>query len=130
MIKVYVNKQSNFSVSTPKVKSALKSFLENEGIVSDSDVYVSIVGKPKMLSLAKKYLKENNVLHNVLSFPSSEIRGEFVEPPDKTIHLGEIVLCYPKVVDEANAEGMLIDDKVIELVNHGALHLMGKHHDE
>jgi probable rRNA maturation factor len=82
-----------------------------------------------MISLAKKYLHENNVLHNVLSFPFVEGKDGFVEPPDNIIHLGEIVICYPKTVEEASAEGRLIDEKVIELTVHGALHLLGKHHE-
>ena len=129
MIHVYVFKQSNFAVNTPKIKDALQKLFTIEGIVSNADVSVSIVGVPKMLSLAKKYLKENNVLHNVLSFPFSETKGDFIEPPDNIIHLGEIVLCYQKVVEEAQKEGKLIDDKVKELAEHGAMHLLGKHHE-
>jgi len=129
MITVYVKKQSNYPVSAPKIKKALKEFLEKEGIVSDTDVNVSVIGKDKMLYLAKKYLNEKETLHNVLSFPTSEVRGEFKPPPDKIIHLGEIVVCYPKVIEEAGSEGMLIEEKVIELVTHGALHLLGKHHE-
>lgn len=129
MINVYVTKQGNFGVSVPKIKSSLKNFLENEGIVSDADVSVTIVGEKKMLMLARKYLNETSTLHNVLSFPGSEVKGEFINPPDKIIHLGEIVICYPKVVEEANIEAKLIDEKVIELTNHGALHLLGKHHE-
>jgi probable rRNA maturation factor len=129
MIHVYVTKQGSFGASIPKIKSALQKFLTSEGIVSDSDVSVTIVGEAKMLSLAKKYLKESNTLHNVLSFPSSEVKGEFKEPPDKILHLGEIVICYPKVTEEANEEGKMIDEKIIELCLHGALHLLGKHHE-
>ena len=82
-----------------------------------------------MLALAKKYLHENEVLHNVLSFPFMEADETFREPPDNIIHLGDIVICYPKVVEEAGKEGKLIDEKVLELVTHGALHLLGKHHE-
>jgi ssRNA-specific RNase YbeY (16S rRNA maturation enzyme) len=46
------------------------------------------------------------------------------------LHLGEIVVCYPKVVEEAKNEDVLIDDKVYELVEHGAFHLLGIHHEE
>ncbi len=129
MIRVYVNKQSNFAISTPKIKDALQILFAAEGIVSKADVSVSIVGEKKMLGLAKKYLKENNVLHNVLSFPFVETKETFVEPPDNTIHLGEIVLCFPKVVEEAQKEGKLIDAKAVELAEHGAMHLLGKHHE-
>ncbi len=128
MIKVYVKKLSNCPVSNSKVKKTLSDFLTKNGIVSDADVSVSFVGEKKMLDLAKKYLKEKNIIHNVLSFPFKE-GGTFIEAPDDVIHLGDIVICYPKVVSESNAQGKLIDDRVLELVEHGALHLLGQHHD-
>lgn len=129
MIKIYVKKSSNYPVNTPKVKRVLRNFLEKEGIVSDADVSVAIVGEKLMLNLARKYLKEKGVLHNVLSFPFVEVDKNFKLPVDNTIHLGEIVICYPKVIDESQREGKLIDEKVQELLEHGALHLLGKHHE-
>lgn len=127
MIKVNVVKESNFPVTTPLVKKKLKDFLVKSGIVSDSVISVAIVGKKKMLELSKKYLKDN-ILHNVLSFTENEVLDKFVYPPGGEIYLGEIIICYPKVVEEASQEGKLIDEKVIELVEHGAMHLLGKHH--
>jgi len=96
--------------------------------VSKADVTVSFVGRKYMLNLVNKYLKEN-VLHDVLTFPNLEGDQGFIEPPDDIIHLGDIIICYPRVVKEASHEGKLIDDKVLELISHGALHLMGKHHE-
>lgn len=129
MIKVYLSKQGNFAVDTPKVKKALTELLLKEGIVSNADVSVSVVGEKKMYDLAKKYLNEKHTLHNVLSFPFIETKETFIDPPDNIIHLGEIVICYPKVVEEAKKGNVLINERVVELVNHGALHLLGKHHD-
>lgn len=129
MIKVYVKKQSYFGVNTSNLKKKLKDFLEKEGIVSDSVVSVSIVGEKKMRELSKKFLGEQDSVHNVLSFVESEATGDFVYPPGDIIRLGEIVICYPKVVEEAQDEGKMIDKKVVELAEHGALHLLGKHHE-
>jgi probable rRNA maturation factor len=128
MIKVYVTKQSNYPVGATQIKSNLRKFLEEQGIVSDAVVYVNLVGEKAMKVLSHKYLGEENQLHNVLSFPESEIKGKFVYP-EGSIRLGEIVLCYPVVVDEAKKDDMLIDDKMKDLIEHGALHLLGQHHD-
>jgi probable rRNA maturation factor len=128
MIKVNVSKQSNFPVKSSLIKKRLREFLTKEGIVSDCVVSVAVVGGSKMLELGKKHLKDR-LLHNVLSFTESEIKGSFIYPPDGKIYLGEIVICYPKVVEEAKEEEVLIDEKVCELVEHGALHLLGKHHE-
>lgn len=130
MIKINVKKQSNYPIDTPLLKKGLSRFLKEKGIVSDTEVSVAIVGEKKMKNLAKTYLKENPpTVHNVLSFPYVESKDKFVFPPDEKIRLGEIVLCYSKLKDEAKKEGKLIDQKAGELVEHGALHLLGIHHD-
>jgi probable rRNA maturation factor len=130
MINVRVHKQSSYPVSTPKIKKALKNFLKKKGIVSDAEVSVAIVGEAKMKNLGEKYLKESGeVPHNVLTFTSSEASGNFEEPPDNTIRLGEIVLCFPIIKNEAKEQDKLIDERAIELVEHGAAHLLGIHHD-
>jgi probable rRNA maturation factor len=129
MVKVSVTKQSNYPVGVAVIKKKLAAFLLKQGIVSDAEVSVALVGEKKMLELGKQYLKDKD-LHNVLSFTPNEVKGQFVFPPDKLIHLGEIVVCYPKAVEESKVENVLIDERVYELVEHGALHLLGIHHEE
>jgi probable rRNA maturation factor len=128
MIKIFVKKQGNFAVNISKVKKELTSFLELKGLVSDFSVTVAIVGEKVMKDISKKFLGEASV-HNVLSFTESEVKGDFLYPKGETLPLGEIILCYPKIVEEANKEGKLIDTKALELVKHAALHLLGEHHD-
>jgi len=128
MITVTVSKQSNFPVKSSLVKKRLREFLTKKGLVSDCLVSVAVVGEKEMLKLGKKYLHDPN-LHNVLSFSQSEAERDFKYPPAGKIYLGEIVICYPKVLEEAKLEGKLIDQKAYELVEHGALHLLGFHHE-
>ncbi len=128
MIKVNVKKQSNYPVSSTKIRKNLKNFLAGHGIVSDAEVSVALVGENKMLEVGKKY-SDDKSLHNVLSFTADEVDSKFVYPPDGTIHLGEIIVCYPVAFEEAKKEGKLIEKKVMELIEHGALHLLGIHHD-
>lgn len=127
MVKVSVSKQSNYPVSVPRIKSGLKQFFMNGGITSNAEVSVAIVGEQKMLEIGKKYLNDKS-LHNVLSFTPDEVKGTFIYPPDGIIHLGEIIVCYPKALSEAKVENVLTNDKVYELVEHGAAHLLGIHH--
>ncbi|HUC95112.1 MAG TPA: rRNA maturation RNase YbeY [Candidatus Saccharimonadales bacterium] len=129
MIKVLITKQSNYPVEITPIKKKLSEFLAKNGIVSDADVSVAIVGKAKMLEIGNKYLKDKK-LHNVLSFVPNEVKGEFIYPPDGKIHLGEIIICYPVAVKESESENILIDERVYELIEHGALHLLGIHHEK
>ena len=128
MIKVFVKKQGNFPVSSIKIKNLLSKFFTDHGIVSDSDVNVAIIGKEEMEALGKKYLSPNEPVHNVLSFTGAESKKVFLDPPDDILHLGDIAICYPKCIDEAKKEGIIVEEKVIELIEHGAYHLLGIHH--
>ena len=129
MIKVLITKQANYPVKVTIIKNKLAGFLAKSGIVSDADVSIAIVGEKKMKEIGTKYLKDKK-LHNVLSFVPGETKGKFVYPPDGKIHLGEIIVCYPQAVREAEAGNVLIDERVYELAEHGALHLLGVHHEE
>ncbi len=128
MITVLVSKQSNYPVSSLKIKKELVQFYEEQGIVSDADVSVSLVSEDTMLEVSNEFLKDN-LVHDVLSFPQRESKGEFVDPPDGILHLGEIIVCYQMAVEEAKEEGKGIEEQVLFLIKHGALHLLGIHHD-
>jgi probable rRNA maturation factor len=128
MIKVRIFKASNYPVGSVMLKRKLRAFLREKGIVSDCEISVALVGRERMVKLAKKYLNNDFSVHNVLSFTENEVMRKFVYPPGDITRLGEVVVCYPKMVDEAKAEGKRIDVKVWELVEHGTMHLLGYHH--
>lgn len=129
MLKVNVKKQSNYPIKVTAIKKELKDFLESKGLVSDFSVNVSIVGEKAMKDMSRKFLGEKDLLHSVLSFPESEVRGDFEYPSNTPLCLGEIVVCYPEAVEEAKSERKLVEPKIIELVKHGAAHLLGEHHE-
>lgn len=128
MVKINVSKQSNYPISGVKVRQFLQNFFKDHGIVSTADCHVSFVGEAKMKTLGKKYYKKESKTHNVFSFVESEATEW--KNPDKIMHLGEIIVCFPVVVEEAKKENKLIEQKVLELVEHSALHLLGIHHEE
>ncbi len=128
MINVSVYKESNYPVNSKKVKEVIKKTLEENGIVSDTDVDVAIVGKSKMEEINKTYYKDEIYEHPIFTFPASE-GGSFDFPPDEKNHLGQIVISYPMAVDTAKEKNKLIDDVVCALAEHGSLHLMGIHHE-
>jgi len=130
MISVQVSKQASYPVSSAKIKKFLKDFFAKNGIVSDAQVSVAIIGEKKMLEIGHKFMKDKK-LHNVLSFTEEETRQpagkDFVYPPG-VIFLGEIILCYPKIVSEAKLENKRVEDKLLELAEHAGWHLLGVHH--
>ncbi|MDQ7990253.1 MAG: rRNA maturation RNase YbeY [Candidatus Dactylopiibacterium sp.] len=57
---------------------------------------------------------------NVLSFPYE------TEP----VLLGDLVLCWPVLVEEAAAQGTTLDAHCAHLIVHGVLHLQGWDHED
>lgn len=128
MISISVYKQGNYPVNVKKVKDVISKTLTDNGIMSDAVVDVAIVNKTKMDELNEKYYKDEVYEHPIFTFPDGE-GLEFVMPPDGKLHLGQIVISYPYVLEESKEKGKLIDDVACELAAHGALHLVGIHHD-
>jgi len=129
MIKVYVTKQGNYPIKSAEIKRKLSKFFLEHGIVSNAEVSVAVVGEKRMTEVGDKFLHDGK-LHNVLSFVPNEEKGNFVYPPGSLISLGEIIVCYPEAVREAIFENKLVQNKVYELIEHGAMHLMGINHRE
>lgn len=122
-IPIYV--ESRYKINRKKIKETVIKTLLKQQINSPVEVSVAVIGTRKMHALNKKY-RDIDKPTNVLSFSQTE--GEAVmQPPDK-LYLGDIVLCYPIVVDECARENSLIDDRVNELVEHSLMHLLGFHH--
>ena len=122
-IPIYV--ESRYKVNRKKIKETVIKVLLKQLITSPVEVSIAVIGDRKMRTLNKKY-RDIDKSTNVLSFSQTE--GEVtLQPPDK-LYLGDIVLSFPKVVEECARDNMLIDDRVNELVEHSLMHLLGSHH--
>jgi probable rRNA maturation factor len=60
---------------------------------------------------------------DVLSFPADEM-----DPDTGLLYLGDIVLSYPRALEQADAAGETITAELQLLVVHGTLHLLGFDH--
>lgn len=122
-VPIYV--ESRYRVNRKRIKTVVSDTLKKNGVTSPAEVSIAIVGDRKMRTLNKKYRGLDKTT-NVLSFSQTE--GEFSPNPSEKLSLGDVVISYPVVIEEAALENMLVDDKVAELVEHGVLHLLGEHH--
>lgn len=125
VISVPIYIESRYKVNRKKVKETIYKVLSREGVEGPVEVSVAVIGNRKMRGLNKKY-RNIDKSTNVLSFSQTE--GETSQQPPDKLYLGDIVLAYPKLIEECARENMLIDDKVNELVEHSLMHLLGHHH--
>lgn len=122
-VPIYV--ESRYKVNRKKIKAIVEKTLSKHGITSPVEVSVAIVGNRKMAALNRKYRNIDGPT-NVLSFSQNE--GERSVVPEEYHSLGDVVISYPYVIDEASRFDRLVDDYVCELVEHGVKHLIGEHH--
>lgn len=122
-IPIYI--ESRYRVNRQRIKQKVFDTLREHGVVGPVEISVAIVGDRKMRSLNKKY-RDQDKTTNVLSFSQTE--GDYVPVTQDKLYLGDVVISYPMVIEEASRYNKLVDDWVCELIEHGILHLLGQHH--
>ncbi len=125
-VSVLIFVESRYKINRKRIKKTVLDILEKNDISSPVEVSVAIVGDRKMRELSKKYKGEDKT-RNILSFSQTE--GETIKTPEDVLRLGDIVLSFPQVINDAVRDEMLVDDKVDQLVEHGLMHLLGLHHE-
>lgn len=130
MLDILIKTDSHYRVNRGRIRRCIRLVLEEKKVRGDVEISVVVVGDRLMRKLNNEYRRLDKTT-DVLSFPlsSTEEKIPFADAPDEILRLGDIVLSYPQVVEEAGEENVLVDDKVDELIEHGLLHLLGYHHE-
>lgn len=123
MISILISSESRYPISRKKIKEKVGETLKRAGL-DEVEVSVLIVGDRKIRELNRQYLKIDEPT-DVLSFPLEEPRDE-----DGILSLGDIVVSYPQAQKWAREKNRLVDEVVLELTEHGLLHLLGFKHDD
>jgi probable rRNA maturation factor len=125
-ISVLIFVESRYKINRKRIKKVIESAIAKNEVAGPVEISVAVVGDRKMRELSKKYKGEDKT-RNILSFSQTE--GESMALPSDVLRLGDIVLSFPQVINDAVRDEMLVDDKVDELVEHGLMHLLGLHHE-
>jgi probable rRNA maturation factor len=125
-ISVQIFVESRYKVNRKRIKKVVDSVIAKNEVSGPVEVSIAIVGDRKMRELSKKYKGEDKT-RNILSFSQTE--GESMAMPNDALRLGDIVLSFPQVINDAVRDEMLVDDKIDQLVEHGLMHLLGIHHE-
>lgn len=130
MINVLIHTDTRYPVNRKIIRKAVSDILLKNKVKSDTEVSVAVVGERKMKDLRDKYLKDGEK-HEILSFALEDpsYSRDFINSPDKILRLGDIVLCWPQVLEMASKDDILVDDEVYKLISHGVEHLLGRHHE-
>lgn len=130
MITVLIKADSKYPVDRKRIRLSVAKFLTSQGVNSDIEVGVIIVGDRKMKELNYKFHKTAGTT-DVLSF--SQMEREKSDPGVPKVmdldYLGDVVVSWPQAVKQAMERNKTVDDEIDFLISHGLLHLLGIHHD-
>ncbi len=137
----YINDNNyKFDFSEQEVLDALENALKEE-LTCPYDVFVSVsVVDADTIQKINSEFRDLDSATDVLSFPMNEFdtAGEFsgelfetskeIEPDTGELLLGDVVLCYEKIINQAEEYGHSIKREFAFLVTHSLLHLCGFDH--
>lgn len=89
------------------------------------EIGLNLVGEAKIKELNKKHRGKDKVT-NVLSFPLEESRLQ----KHGILPLGDIFICLPFAVKEAERQNISLEKELSWLTVHGFLHLAGYDHEK
>lgn len=90
----------------------------------DAELSILIVDDPEIEKLNGQYLHRHGPT-NVIAFPMQE--GDFADISPQL--LGDVVVSMDTAQKEADIAGIHVDQRLLELLVHGILHLVGYDHE-
>ena len=103
----------------------IRAVLNEVEDAGSAQVTIRLVDDKESAELNQRY-RGQPAQTNVLAFPSQVPPGL----PAMETELGDLVVCLPKVLEEAAAQGKSPSNHLAHLVVHGTLHLLGYTHDQ
>jgi probable rRNA maturation factor len=130
MIEVAIDNPNNYPLREADIEETLaRVFLIHD--VTVAKIGVRIIDEAEMTRLNENY-KHHRGSTDVLTFPlrdPAQPTPAFLETEESQAEYGDIFLCYPVIEQSVKDEGIPVGEKIAFLTEHGALHLLGVHHD-
>ncbi len=130
MINIMISDPFTDAVNSKKLEQAAIAALrqQKQSAQDDDQSELSIVidDDARLQDLNNEFLSIDAPT-DVLSFPAGEAE---VDPETGKAYLGDIIISYPRALEQANAAGHAVMDELQLLVVHGVLHLLGHDHAE
>jgi probable rRNA maturation factor len=120
-------------VSREWLGKAARLALKYGGMTKPAELSLVITSDDQVHRLNREYRgvdRTTDVLAFALAEANDKIADPFAVPPDKIIHLGEVIISYPQAKRQAEERKHSIERELALLVAHGVLHLLGYDHEK
>lgn len=113
-------------VSAERLRAVVEAALHHEG--KQGELAVVITDDAGIQALNRDFLGKD-VPTDVLSFSAQSDGGPFVAAPEASGYLGDVIVSYPRAVEQAGEHGHAVEQELDLLIVHGILHLLGYDHE-
>ena len=131
-VAISVDDQFREMVDEDRMTKLVQSVLKAEGVAPPYQVGLVFTDSDTVRGLNREY-RELDEATDVLAFQMLSRKDHdefFAHPPDGIARLGEVIISYPKAVEQAKEQGHSTDRELALLVIHGILHLLDYDHEE
>jgi probable rRNA maturation factor len=108
-----------------RLEATASATLRHQG--QSGELALVLTDDPSIQELNRDFLGED-VPTDVLSFSALEDAGPFVAAPEAGGYLGDVIISYPRAVQQAREQSHAVELELDLLVVHGILHLLGYDH--
>ena len=131
-INIYAENDFRAFVDEGWARKIVRQVLRAERVPSPCEVSVVFTDAETVQSLNRDYrgVDESTDVLAFYTLPQKGPDSYFVLPPDGITHLGDVVICYPQAVAQAEEQGHSLERELALLVIHGILHLLAYDHEE
>lgn len=122
---VDIQNEDGYPVADERLIRAISIVLTAHHVPADAGVSVVVTDDVQVQALNAQY-RGIDAPTDILSFPAD---APPIPMPDEAPYLGDLIIAYPYAKAQAEKVGQGIEDNLVLLVIHGALHLLGYDHD-
>jgi probable rRNA maturation factor len=121
-----VDDDVGFSWDEVGIAALVRSIISREH-TADVTIALHLVSDATIRALNAEH-RAKDAVTDVLSFPLLD-ETPFALPPGEPRHLGDVVVSYPRAVEQARDYGHSEARELAYLVAHGVLHILGYDHE-
>ena len=127
-VHVQVDPAFEGQVAATSLLRAAETTLRGAQVQGRAELTVVITTDARVVELNKAY-RGVAAATDVLAFGSTEATPQFVEAPGAGAYLGDVVISFPRAVEQATEFRQSVEAELSVLVVHGILHLLGCDHE-
>jgi probable rRNA maturation factor len=104
-------------------EGAAQTTFQNQDIPNDTSLSIVVTDDSHLQQLNRQFVGIDSPT-DVLSFP-----GGYIDPDTNSIYLGDVLISYPRALEQASQVGHSVNAELQLLAVHGILHLAGHDHE-